>query len=322
MRDQTSDIDGAQLSQALIEALAGSWQGRAVSAQLRTDPTAGSESLRALLTEAPPSPLDALVAWYGVDALVRAAGTTRRRRSRRLVIAGSALVVVAAATVVALLVTSGSGTGSATIPLAAPSESPHPRPSTAAADVRPTPAGPAGVGPVVGDINDPDVQTTIDRRLASARWVPFARDGFFYRARAVMVHSPTDGADSAPPNFHKLVFLVEVFNLQKDRPAPLSVGQTTLGDLIDVPRRLADGCRYPFSTLAAASEDRCTMRVVTYGAQTYEHQQIPANDSLGVAVEAQSNVPDSIPDSEVKLYMQDEKGPRFEDISYVDVPLN
>jgi hypothetical protein len=181
---------------------------------------------------------------------------------------------------------------------------------------------------VVGDINDQEVQAAATRRLSNARWVRFARDGFSYQARAVMVHTPTDGTDSAPPNFHKLIFVIELHNLQNDRPAPLPLGTTLTSETINIPKRLvsdADGtCSYPFSGVWANATDRCALflQLANQGS-TYQASQvsIPADRNVLVAMATDGDVPDSVADSEVRLSLRNETGTRIGDVSDVDVPL-
>jgi len=130
------------------------------------------------------------------------------------VIARGAVAVAAVLLGSALVLTGCSSNGSTATPTLANSSL-----QTTVPSARPEPAqtGPA----VVGDITDQAVGTAVTRRLDAARRVRFVRNKFSYQARAVMVDTLTDGTDSAPPGFHKLIFAVELNNLQSDRPAPL-----------------------------------------------------------------------------------------------------
>lgn len=321
--------DAEQLWVALQDALDSSWQGRTVRAQLRTDRAGGLHSLRALLADAPPPPVAGLVTWYGVDNLVRAAEIANARRRPLGLLIGAGIAVVAVAAIAAVTLSTGGSKDPAS------SASSSRRPPSASAQPQPVlPAGPAttappsrtpvGTGPVVGDLSDPTVQETASRRLENASWAPFTRRGFSYRARAVMVHAVTVAGDSAPPGYHKLLFLTEVFNVQTDRPAPFPVGAgRAAGDAINVARTLVSDapghCKYPFQDIWASGDDQCALDVEQVGWATVsrDDEQIPAGASTYGVVGTVDNVPDSIADSQVTLYLTDDGG---RDIRYVRVP--
>ncbi|CAO5185658.1 conserved hypothetical protein [Frankia sp. AiPs1] len=325
MADAAAGPDAGQLWAALRDALNGSWQGRAVLAQLRSDRAGGLSSLRALLADAPPPPVAALIAWYGADNLIQAAHTAHARRRPRGLLIGAGVVVLVTAVIVAVTLSTGGAKDpavSATNGRRPVSASARPGPGSVGGTATATPSSraPVGTGPVVGDLADPTVSDTATRRLGNATWVPFSLQGFSYRARAVMIHTLAVAGNSAPPAHHKLVFLTEILNVQTDRPAPQPVA---VGAEIDVARTLVSdasgGCDDPFHSLAAGGDDQCAMGVLQVDAQTYlGDKQIPAGGSAYVLLGALENVPDAVADSQVALYLSDDRG---HDITSVRVPL-
>lgn len=321
--------DAGQLWTALRDALDSSWQGRAVLAQLRTDRAGGLHSLRALLADAPPPPVAVLVTGYGVDNLIRAAETANARRQPLALLIAAGAVVLAVAVIVAVVLSTGGSkdpAASVTTSRRSTSASAQPQPVLPSGPTTTAPSSrtPVGTGPIVGDLADTTVQETASRRLENASWATFTRRGFSYRVRAVMVHTVTVVGDSAPPGYHKLLFLAEVSNVQTDRPAPLPVVTGGGGiDEIDVARTLVSdasgGCDSPFSSLAGGGDDQCAMSVHQVDSQTDPGgKQIPAGASTYTLLDTVENVPDTVPDSQVALYMSDDQG---HDITYARVPL-
>jgi hypothetical protein len=321
--------DTEQLWTALRDALDSSWQGRAVLAQLRTDRAGGLHSLRALLADAPPPPVAALVTWHGVDNLIRAAETANARRRPLGLLIGAGVAVLAVAAIAAVALSTGGSkdpAASATNSRRSASASAQPQSMLPSSPATTAPASttPVGTGPVVGDIADPKVQDTASRRLENASWVRFTRGGFSYRVRAVMVHTVTVAGRSAPPGYHTLLFLTELSNVQTDRPAPLPVAVGAGGsDEIDVARTLVSDssgdCDGSFHGLAAGGDDQCAMAVEQVGwGSGLPDKPIPAGASTYALLDTMENIPDAVADSQVALYMSDDRG---NTITYARVPL-
>ncbi|ONH59389.1 hypothetical protein CcI49_15435 [Frankia sp. CcI49] len=293
-----------------------------------------------MLTEGPPPALSRLVELYGVDRLVTCArGQARTRLPRRAVIAGCAFVALVVAVVATVVSIHGSGGESP------PSASPTMQ--EAAAPTGPATPGPSATvpertGPLSGDLQDKELQAAVVRRLAGAQWVRFTKQGFAYEARAVMVHNLTDGTEIARPGFHKLAFLIEVHNLQKDRPAPTPIAGDYFGSLIAVPKSFAagmdDGCAYPFTDrfyvsaaeLVDRTTDKCDMALQPLARKdryeftdlsTAPDQSIVADQSVTFGMVAESDVSDAVPDTAVSLVVNGDTSAGSTDASSVLVPL-
>ncbi|CUU54453.1 hypothetical protein Ga0074812_102463 [Parafrankia irregularis] len=332
--DRQLTLDDQQTWRDLSAALADSWQGRTVLAQLRDDRAAGTESLRAMLAEGPPPGLSRLVELYGVDRLVACAhGQARTRLPRRTVIAGCVFVALVVAAVVTAVSVRGSGGESP------PPVSPTAREAaalTGPATLGPSSTFPERTGPLSGDLQDKELQAALVRRLAGAQWVRFTEEGFAYEARAVMVHNLTDGTESTRPGFHKLAFLIEVHNLQQDRSVPIPIAGDYFGSFIAVPKSLATGadgdCAHPFTDrfhtsaaeLVNGTADKCdmTLRPLTHK-DRYEFTDLSfvADQNVTFGMVAESDVSDLVPDTAVSLVVDSDTTAGSTDASSVLVPL-
>jgi|KBSSwiStaDraftv2_1062776.scaffolds.fasta_scaffold04381_3 hypothetical protein len=330
MHDQIPGRSKEHLAEELAHAMAEHWQGRAVLAQLRSDPVAGRESLRALLEWAPTPTIAMLVAAHGVEELVAASRPRQGRRSRQIIIAGAAIAVVVAVLVTTLVVTRGGSNRSLVTPPLAGTRSLEPS-GPSQKSPSPTQPQPVATGAaVVGELSDKAVVTAAENRLASAPWVQVVRKGFSYQARAVLLHTLATGGDTAPPGFHRLVLFVEVKNLQHDRSAPLPFGLGYNTDSISVPAQFVPdkqgGCAYPFTP--SPDQGRCEIGLAL-GEQakvSAQYTTIPADDSMVVALLADdfgagADVPDAVPDSTVHVALSADTPDGQSLWSHVDVPL-
>ncbi|MCK9901173.1 hypothetical protein MXD63_13920 [Frankia sp. Cpl3] len=318
MHYQKLTPDDRRIWQELAAALAESWQGRAVTAQLGADRTAGVESLRALLTSAPSPTLANLVSTYGIDRLVNIAGVVAYPRfSRPMLAGGCVLAVVLIVTVAVVTLSGGQSGGTAVAPTPTENRSHEASPPASGTSSTPRPSATAAAG-----------------SLDNARRVQFTENGFSYEARAVMMRTLTDGAESARPSFHKLLFVFQIHNLQKDRPAPVPVITSYTAADIHVPRQFVldsdSRCAYPFreewSSLGDAenSNSRCNLSLKP-AAQRERFQfsdlRILADRAVTFNMITEGDVPDTVPDSTISLTIENDGEPGTADADHVDVPL-